>query len=261
MVLELTLASFVIIFYGLASGCQAARVYSQASYSPVFLHTSSWIAIILHSVLLYLWIDGGHGQNLSVWNFASQVIWLICVFVSLGRYFLPLDNVALIAFSAAIVSIFPPILFPRHHILLTLNQPAALLHIFLSFIALSISSMAVFQAIFVLIQHYALKKRSHVALLLRSLPSLEQMESLLFQMIFWGLIVLSILIVISLFAFIPRITDQWQHVILAVLAWIVYAVLLLGRYFQGWRGTKAVFITLMGFAVLSLCYLAARFVF
>jgi ABC-type uncharacterized transport system permease subunit len=48
--------------------------------------------------------------------------------------------------------------------------------------------------------------------------------------------------------------------ILSVAAWSVFAVLLIGRYRNGWRGRKAVRYTLGGFTTLMLAYFGSKVV-
>ncbi len=54
---------------------------------------------------------------------------------------------------------------------------------------------------------------------------------------------------------------KWNHkAIFSVLAWLTFAVLLLGRARFGWRGRKAVRVLYMGAGLLLLAYVGSRFV-
>jgi ABC-type uncharacterized transport system permease subunit len=48
--------------------------------------------------------------------------------------------------------------------------------------------------------------------------------------------------------------------VLSILAWLIFAVLLAGRWRYGWRGKRAVHWTLVGFAVLALAYFGSKLV-
>jgi len=48
--------------------------------------------------------------------------------------------------------------------------------------------------------------------------------------------------------------------VFAVLSWLIFAALLLGRYRYGWRGRRALRWTLAGFSCLLLAYVGSRFV-
>jgi ABC-type uncharacterized transport system permease subunit len=61
------------------------------------------------------------------------------------------------------------------------------------------------------------------------------------------------------------VTDLFaQHLVhktvLALAAWLIFAVLLFGRWRFGWRGRKAARYTIAGFVVLALAYFGSRFV-
>ena len=59
----------------------------------------------------------------------------------------------------------------------------------------------------------------------------------------------------------PGVTDVAQAALLVALAsWLVFGVLLWGRYRFGWRGRTALRWTLVGFAVLALAYFGSKLV-
>ena len=55
-----------------------------------------------------------------------------------------------------------------------------------------------------------------------------------------------------------------QHLIhktaLSIIAWLVFGVLLWGRWRHGWRGRSAVNLTLTGMAILLLAFFGSKFV-
>lgn len=54
---------------------------------------------------------------------------------------------------------------------------------------------------------------------------------------------------------------RWDHkAVLSVLAWLVFAVLLLGRAYFGWRGRRAIRMVYAGAVLLLLAYAGSRFV-
>jgi ABC-type uncharacterized transport system permease subunit len=48
--------------------------------------------------------------------------------------------------------------------------------------------------------------------------------------------------------------------VFAVISWVLFAALLVGRSWRGWRGKTALRFTLAGFATLALAYVGSRFV-
>ena len=55
-------------------------------------------------------------------------------------------------------------------------------------------------------------------------------------------------------------TTQSVETVFAVLSWLVFGLLLAGRWRYGWRGRTALRWTLTGFVMLLLAYVGSRFV-
>ncbi|MGR9000150.1 MAG: cytochrome C assembly family protein, partial [Gammaproteobacteria bacterium] len=94
-----------------------------------------------------------------------------------------------------------------------------------------------------------------------SLPPLQTMESLLFQMLATGLFFLTISLV-SGFVFIEDVFAQHlaHKTVLSILAWLIFSALLIGRSRYGWRGQIAIQWTLIGFVSLLLAYFGSKLV-
>ena len=95
------------------------------------------------------------------------------------------------------------------------------------------------------------------------LPALLTMEKLLFRLIGFGFILLT-LTVGSGVLFSEQIFGKpltWDHkTIFTLLSWALFGILLAGRHWRGWRGKTALRFTLSGFATLFLAYVGSRFV-
>jgi ABC-type uncharacterized transport system permease subunit len=89
------------------------------------------------------------------------------------------------------------------------------------------------------------------------------MEKLLFRLIWIGFVLLS-LTVLSGIVFSEELFGRplrWDHKsVFALLSWLLFAALLVGRRWRGWRGKTALRFTLAGFATLVLAYVGSRFV-
>ena len=134
------------------------------------------------------------------------------------------------------------------------------LHVLTSIVAYSVLFMAACQSLVLAMQERNLRSHQGIALI-RLLPPLETMETLLFSMLWTGIALLSISIA-SGFAFLDDMFAQQvvHHTVLSSAAWIMYAVLLVGHQFFGWRGSTAVRWTLLAFALLLLGYFGSKFV-
>lgn len=133
-------------------------------------------------------------------------------------------------------------------------------HILLSISAYCIISLALCQAILLWIQNYQLKHR-HLHDVLHLLPPLQTMEGTLFDLITFGVILLTIAIGTG-FVFVDDFFAQHllHKTVFALSAWVVLAVLLCGRTLWGWRGMVAVKWTLTGFMLLTLGYFGSKVV-
>jgi ABC-type uncharacterized transport system permease subunit len=97
--------------------------------------------------------------------------------------------------------------------------------------------------------------------ILRILTPLESLESGCFYSILAGFLLLTLALVSGAF-FVENLFAQHlvHKVVLAIVAWIVFGVLLLGRWRFGWRGRKALRWTLAGYVLLGLSYFGSKLV-
>jgi len=97
--------------------------------------------------------------------------------------------------------------------------------------------------------------------ILRILTPLESLESGCFHSILAGFALLTLALVSGAF-FVENLFAQHliHKVVLAMTAWVVFGVLLLGRWRFGWRGRKALRWTLAGYVLLGLSYFGSKLV-
>ena len=96
---------------------------------------------------------------------------------------------------------------------------------------------------------------------LRILTPIESLESGTFQSILAGFAVLTLALVSGAF-FVEHLFAQHlvHKVVLALVAWVVFGVLLLGRLRFGWRGRKALRWTFAGYTLLGLSYFGSKII-
>lgn len=251
-----SLAILTVTLYSFAGILQYKRLCGSFNSSRIVPLICSFFAIIAHAVLLFHWIDQGNVQNLTVINVFSQVAWLIALLITLFAFVAPLDNLGVFIFPFAAVTVLLGWLFPGSHMVDTKAEPGQLLHILLAFLVMSIFFVAATQATLLLLQDRLLRQRQTQGMV-RFLPPLETMENLLFQMISMGFILLSLVLLTSVIFFPLFFSIQlWPHTITAFLAWLVFAILLYGRKIFGWRGYKAIGLTMSGVCLVLLSYVA-----
>jgi ABC-type uncharacterized transport system permease subunit len=149
------------------------------------------------------------------------------------------------------------------------KSPLFLWHIVISILAYSTLTIAAFHAVLMAVQESKLHTRpgagggGWLTAAIDRLPALLTMEKLLFRLITFGFVLLT-LTVLSGVVF----SEQLFHMafkrdhktIFTMLSWALFGLLLAGRHLRGWRGKTALSFTLSGFATLLLAYVGSRFV-
>ncbi|HET7921757.1 MAG TPA: cytochrome c biogenesis protein CcsA [Gammaproteobacteria bacterium] len=225
-----------------------------------FAASAGLTAVLLHTLALYALIFMPHGMNLGFFNTASLVGWLVAVIAlaSLtGRRF---ENLGLVLFPLAGLSLVLAEAFPSDRFMVRDTNWPLDAHIILSLIAYSLLAVAALQAVVLALQDHRLRRRS-AGVWWSRLPPLQDMERFLFQLIGAGFVLLTLALFTG-FIFVTNLHAQHllQKAILSILAWIVFGILLWGRWRFGWRGRTAIRWTLSGFVVLMLAYFGSKLV-
>lgn len=251
----MTLALVVILIYCVLGLWQWLRLTHHEVGFTWYFALLSVLALMLHGFLLYRWIDIGGQQNLTVLNLLSMVIWLLGILVIWSSFTRPLYSLVILVFPLAAISVLFASLFPSVNLLNASANITSLIHILLSILTFSVLCMAAALSLVVSLQEYLLRS-SHTEGILRSLPPLESMEHFLFQALWMGFLLLTSDLILSFFAFSHLFGAMLIHkTILSLLAWVVFATLLIGRLAFGWRGIKALHLTFLGVFLILICTL------
>ena len=220
------------------------------------------IPLAMHGYLLFGSIFSDGGFDLGVLNALSLIVWLTLLVYWVARFFYPIGGLQALVLPLAAVAAILPGLFPSDHLLQNTNLWAFKAHITAAMLAYSLFTIAMLHAVLI----SQVEKRLHDASLprvLRSLPPLMTMETLLFRMIGIGFILLTLTLASGMVFSEEIFGKAWQFnhkVLFGFVSWGVFAVLLWGHHFYGWRGRVAVRWTVSGFAFLLLAYLGSKFV-
>ena len=214
--------------------------------------------VALHGLLVYHDAVTAAGLNLGFFNafsLASLVIVLLLLVSSLGK---PVENLGLVLLPMAAITIFLELRFPSTRLLGEEAEGGLEIHVLISILAYSVLALASVQALLLAVQDYHLRHR-HPGGFIRSLPPLQTMETLLFEMIGVGFFLLSLALVTGLM-FLENIFAQHlvHKTVLGIASWVVFGTLLWGRFRFGWRGRTAIIWTLSGFVVLMLAYFGTK---
>lgn len=166
-----------------------------------------------------------------------------------------------------------PLLFAGQSLPASASRPEFVLHLVLGTAAYGVLLIAALHALLMVSAQRALQSGGRETdeglaqvgplFLIGELPPLMSLEKILFSLIGLGFILLS-LTLLSGTVFSGEVFGQpfrFDHkTIFTFLAWLVFAVLLIGRKLRGWRGRTALRFTLVGFGLLLLGYVGSRFV-
>lgn len=202
----------------------------------------------------------------------AAMIWLAILIYWVESLFYELEGMLPPALLAAAVVTPLPALFPG----LASGNAASFefkLHLVLAMLAYSFFTLAMLHAILMALVERKLHDTRRLAAqadraapfsgALGGLPPLLTLERLLFRLIAAAFVLLTATLATG-FVFSEQLFGRalsFDHkTLFALLSWATFAVLLAGRYVQGWRGRTALRWTLGGFLLLLLAYVGSRFV-
>ncbi|MBR9865836.1 MAG: cytochrome c biogenesis protein CcsA [Oceanospirillales bacterium] len=251
-------AIFAITCYLIATALQW-QVVRGRSINNTIIRVIGLLAVISHGFSAYLDLHRPTGIHLEFFSAGSLIGWLVAALVLLSSLRQKIDNLYIGTFPLAAFALFFTLFGldsqeGKHY------DTGLVIHILISILAYSIFTLAAFQAVLLAKQEYQLKH--HITKgLLRSLPPLQTMEALLFEMIWTGLILLTLSLISGAIVFDDLFAQHLVHkTVLSILAWLLYATLLIGRHLLGWRSHRAIRWTVGGFIVLMLSFFGSKFV-
>ncbi|AHK78349.1 phosphohydrolase [Ectothiorhodospira haloalkaliphila] len=254
------------VFYFMSGALLMQRLRRAAGGEPPsdkgrLLLFSAWgAAIVLHALVLYHFMFGANGFGIGVFSVVSMTAWIIAVFLFVWSLRHPIHVLGIILLPFAGVTVALEMALAGGAPTATVADPGLRAHMLLAMIAFSLLTIAAIQAGLLALQNYSLHNHRPGGLI-RALPPLSMMDSMLFHIIGWGFIFLTAALGTGLFVLEDILAQQLAHkVVFALIAWVVFAILLFGRFRFGWRGRKAVRWTLMGFAWLVVAYVGTKLV-
>jgi ABC-type uncharacterized transport system permease subunit len=254
------LAVSAILLYSFAALLQFRRIRLGHHSSRTLLLGCASAAVISHTGAWFLPMFAEHGMNFSLFNGGSLIALAISGIILISALKKPVENLFIGIFPMTALIIALDMLVPNNSHALEHFNKGLLAHILLSVLAYSLLTIAAFQGVLVIIQDQQLK-RKHMVGILRSLPPLQTMDKLMFEMVWAGMIFLTLAIA-SGFVFLDNMFAQHlaHKTLLSIIGWCIFAALLFGRYRFGWRGQTASIWTLAGLVLLALAYFGSKLV-
>lgn len=218
------------------------------------------LALLAHGVLIYLSVLGQGDIRLGFGNSLSTILWLTALTYWLSSHGTPLARIQSWVSALAAASVLGMAFFTATHVIPNSQALALRAHLVVAFLAYGLLSVAVLHAVLMTM----LEKQLHRGALLQGgAPPLLTLEAMLFKTIGVGFALLTLAVFSGVF-FTEEIFGtalKLSHkTVFAILSWLVFGGLLLGRHFRGWRGRTALVWTITGFTLLLLAYLGTQFV-
>jgi ABC-type uncharacterized transport system permease subunit len=236
------------------------------------------LPLVLHAYLLYSELIAPPELRFGFAHALSTMLWMAVVFYWIESLFYDLDGILPPALLLAALAAPLPALFPGRESGAFAASLEFRLHVVLAMLAYSLFTIAILHALLMAL----LERRLHGAAAARgaggallaegaamlagplgALPPLLTLERLLFRMIAAAFVLLTCTLATG-FVFSESLFGralQFDHkTLFALLSWVTFAALLVGRSLYGWRGRTALRWTLTGFVLLLLAYVGSRFV-
>ncbi len=224
------------------------------------LYFITWlIAILIHIIALHYPLILGKSLVVGFATLGSYVMWFISLILFITTLKRKIQTLAIIILPIAIISIIVSITLTTESIAIDMKSGLGV-HILTSLLAYSLLMLASFQALLLATQNNHLHNRQNTGFI-RTLPSLEDMEHLLFRFISIGVIMLSLGLLTGFYFLDNLFSSHIIHkTILSIVSWVIFSALLLGRWKYGWRGKKAIRWTIVGFITLALAFFGTKFI-
>lgn len=254
-----TAIALLSIFSYLSSTLLIIRNKGQSRYkkTSIFL---GWVGVLSHIAFIGLNFHQNIGFNFGFFSTSSLVAMIVALLLSIASFNKPVETLGVAIFPTAASMLALELKFPENTQILSQYNWEMSAHILTSIVAFSLLNIAALQALLLAFQDQQLKSHPPKRFI-QSLPPLQTMESLLFQMLTTGIIFLTISLTTG-FLFIEDLFAQHlvHKTVLSLLAWIIFTGLLVGRRLYGWRGMTAIKWTLLGFLSLLLAYFGSKLV-
>ncbi len=247
-----------VVAYVASATCLALPLIEKAAPPRAIALGFAAIAVALH-FMVALGIHQG-GINLHFFAALSLVGLVIAALTLLVNLFRPVSGLGVVVFPLAAVLLAIDTWLAPPTTPLPIEWQIKL-HVTFAILGYGFLTIAAVLAILLAFQEQALRNHRLDSGLFRALPPLTLTETLMFRLIGAGFVLLT-LTLLSGVLFVDNLFAQHlvHKTVLSIAAWIVFGVLLFGRWRWGWRGRRAVRLTLTGMVVLLLAFFGSKFV-
>lgn len=216
--------------------------------------------LVVHAFSVYQDMSQAGTLALGFFHVISLFFFVINLLVLISCLKRPLHNLFIFLMPFSILGMLVSQAFdaPMHgDIKLSAGMVA---HILLSILAYSLLTIATIQALLLAYQNKQLKQK-HFQAVRGIMPPLQTMESLLFDIVLVGFLLLTCSILTGVIYIENLLEQRLSHkTLFSVVSWFIYAILLARHHLYGLRGAAAIRWVLGGFAALMLAYFGSKLV-
>ncbi len=252
--------SYLAIVAYLAATLLLVRFFSKNELKHPYQQATSLLvsfAIITQALTFSnFWTSDGILFGLA--HSASFVTWLIATLLLLSSFSKPVHSLGILVYPLSALTLLFELIFPDATGKIIPLSIAS--HVFLSISAYALLALAVCQSVLLKIQEKHLHEKT-INVFINQLPPLQTMERLMFQGLRIGFYLLTLSLITG-FVFIDDFFAQHliHKTVLSLVAWIIFAILIIGRNNFGWRGKQAIAAIQIGFGTLLTAYFGSKFV-
>lgn len=260
----LAIALYVLATVFTAFGVRS-KPLADASTSNTSIRISYVVAIVATGFHLVHAFDISFVGQLLNFGLSSMLVLvsaLVTLLFLLGGIAMPIRRLGVLVYPLTVICLLFSLAWGNQIETISNTSITFTAHILISLVAYALLAIASIQGLLYVYQERQIKNRTNPAMLM-ALPPLQTMEQLLFRLVGFGFICLS-LTLISGAIFSQEIFGHpfvlKHHTLLAFLGWIVFAIMLFKRIKYGLRGSQAVAWTISGFVLIQLGYFGTKIV-
>jgi ABC-type uncharacterized transport system permease subunit len=228
--------------------------YKKISFDVIF-----FLSLLLFSIYAYSLIKDVYQK----FNFITslEITFLIVNYLFfLFMFTKPIKHLGLVLLPLTAIAVLASMMY-QDNTDLGFIDPGLRIHIIVSIASYGFLALGAIQAILLRYQEKKLKDVTD-SLFLTILPSIEKMEQVMFDLIIFGFILLTLSLLSGApFVSMDKDPGLLEKILFSIIAWITYSYLIYSRFSKGVRGRKATSFTLSGMAFLLTAYLGTKLFF
>lgn len=230
------------------------------AHSPVY-GRALCVAVAVHGLILWRLLFQAEGVNLSFAVSLSLIGFLLALALAASVILMPLPGMASRTLPLVAAVAFLPVVLRTPHWLSYSTDFVAAAHLVVALLAFALFVIAAVQAAAIL----TLEQQLHRGPVLSSggVPPVLTLERWLFVLIGIGFLLLTAALASGMVfskELFGKPASLNHKTVFSVLAWLLFGVLLAGRWRWGWRGRRALRSVVLGSVLLLIGYAGSKFV-